>query len=189
MMSGYIPIVVLYLATVASGTVSNSDAPTSADISFPDIELERVAFGSCNKQSGLEEQQAQAWRSAAAFRPQLWLWTGDAVYSKNLTVASLEEAFRVQASVKPYQDFLDGKQQLQYTTAAADDLDDDDDDDDNDKDGGHQGSDGAPDTSNNQINQASTPPTPILVDGVWVCCLSSLFLFLFSHVPVPFQVH
>jgi hypothetical protein len=139
-LASYLQVLLVFvsLAAVSCSTSGKTEEP-SADVSFPDIELKRVAFGSCNKQLGREVQQKQVWRSASSFQPQLWLWTGDAVYSKNLTVSSLKNAFEVQANLGPYHDFLDGKGQGANEEKEARDM-----------------------------NHESNLPSPILVDGVWV---------------------
>jgi alkaline phosphatase D len=74
------------------------------DAVYPAVLLERVAFGSCNKQNKTDLQSV-AWASVAAFNPQLWLWTGDAVYSETRSVASLEAAFSQQLAVPSYRQF------------------------------------------------------------------------------------
>jgi hypothetical protein len=48
------------------------------DTTWPDVTLTRVAFGSCSKQY-LEQR---LWKKIVQSEPQLWLWTGDAVYLK-----------------------------------------------------------------------------------------------------------
>lgn len=80
-------------------------ADEQADAVYPSVLLERVAFGSCNKQNKTD-LQIVAWASVAAFNPQLWLWTGDAVYSETHSVASLEAAFAQQLAVPSYRRFL-----------------------------------------------------------------------------------
>jgi hypothetical protein len=96
----------IFLAFVLS---LNNDAIASLiDLSFPNVTLERVAFGSCNKQLGFERQQNEAWRSIAKFNPQLWLWTGDAVYVKSHSVSGLTSAFNVQKAMVSYRDFILG---------------------------------------------------------------------------------
>jgi len=138
--ASYLKVLLVFvsIAAVSCSTSGKTEEP-SADVSFPDIELKRVAFGSCNKQLGREVQQEKVWRSASSFQPQLWLWTGDAVYSKNLTVSSLKKAFEVQANLGPYQDFLDGKGQGKNEEKGT-----------------------------CETNHDSSLPSPILVDGVWV---------------------
>jgi len=100
----------LILLSLLLGNTLASSTDNSPDVSFPDILLERVAFKSCNKQFGRDEEQSQVWRNVAAFQPQLWLWTGDAVYAKNHSLTSLAEAYDVQTSKQPYQEFLSGIQ-------------------------------------------------------------------------------
>jgi hypothetical protein len=66
-----------------------------------DIELNRIAFGSCNKQ--FEPQPV--WAAVADFNPQLWLWTGDAVYASTSgwNVSALKDGYRAQTAQKGYQ--------------------------------------------------------------------------------------
>lgn len=46
------------------------------DSSRPEMELTRIAFGSCSKQ----RMEQRLWPAINNARPQVWLWTGDAVY-------------------------------------------------------------------------------------------------------------
>lgn len=48
------------------------------DTTRKDVTLTRIAFGSCSKQY-LEQR---LWKKIVQSEPQLWLWTGDAVYLK-----------------------------------------------------------------------------------------------------------
>ena len=55
-------------------------------------ELRRLAFGSCRKQN----LKQPIWDAVAATEPELWLWTGDAVYPQWPTTPELlREALRV----------------------------------------------------------------------------------------------
>ncbi len=57
------------------GGVRSNFSDNDADVRYPNILLERVAFGSCNKQTKLAEQN-ETWAAVDAYGPQLWLWTG-----------------------------------------------------------------------------------------------------------------
>ena len=48
-----------------------------------------VAFGSCNRQ---DLPQAALWDAVRSVQPGAWLWTGDAVYSKDNTLHALATA-------------------------------------------------------------------------------------------------
>ena len=85
--------------------VSCATSTDPADAIYPLDILERVAFGSCNKQNKTELQEL-AWASVEAFKLQLWLWTGDAVYAETHSVESLKAAFAHQLSVPSYQQFI-----------------------------------------------------------------------------------
>ncbi len=62
--------------------------PAPADASFPDINLTRIAFGSCHSRGALNSRLLSDPRSsktiwdtiASVVQPQTFLWTGDAVY-------------------------------------------------------------------------------------------------------------
>ncbi len=87
------------------GFYTNATNSESIDESFPELILERVAFGSCNKQLR-EAEQSASWASVSEYEPQLWLWTGDAVYSHNHSLAALKESFAAQSLVSSYTNFL-----------------------------------------------------------------------------------
>ncbi|CAM9527404.1 unnamed protein product, partial [Phaeothamnion confervicola] len=72
--------------------------------STSNVTLERIAFGSCNKQ----KFQQPLWPVIASFRPQLWLWMGDAAYIPPPgSVAQVREALATQRAVPAYTAFLD----------------------------------------------------------------------------------
>ena len=63
----------------------------------------RIAFGSCNK-----PYRAQPlWSALAAVEPEVWAWTGDAVYTNDSTIPALEAAFESQLSNTNYTQFLE----------------------------------------------------------------------------------
>ena len=64
----------------------------AVDIERADVKLERLAFGSCSK--ALWPQRL--WGAVRAKSPQMWLWTGDAVYLGGDQPISLEHAFNAQ---------------------------------------------------------------------------------------------
>ena len=98
-------LLVLLIAPLRSGAAASD--PDVADVHYPHVLLERLAFGSCNKQKRRAEQEA-VWAGVAAFEPQVWLWTGDAVYAENHSVPALEEALRAQLQVPGYATALAG---------------------------------------------------------------------------------
>jgi len=99
------------------------------DSRHDDVELTRIAFGSCSKQWLAQP----VWPSVTALRPQLWLWTGDAVYvdgenregeerGSAQTSARLESAYHRQLGRTDYQEFL---QNLQRNGALVEGVFDD----------------------------------------------------------------
>ena len=56
--------------------------------------ISKVAFGSCRKQ----QLSQRVWRAVAALQPDLWLWTGDAVYPKPRSSPSAIRAAYLNAS-------------------------------------------------------------------------------------------
>jgi len=88
------------IAAASSATADDS----AADEVF-DTLLERAAFGSCSKQHRVE-LQTRVWSLVAATQPQAWLWTGDAVYAQNHSLASLQNAFAQQTAVPSYREFV-----------------------------------------------------------------------------------
>mmetsp|Transcript_22506 Transcript_22506/g.63184 ORF Transcript_22506/g.63184 Transcript_22506/m.63184 type:complete len:442 (-) Transcript_22506:661-1986(-) len=56
----------------------------SLDLDFPDVELRRVAFGSCNKPN----RPTEVWESLEKLDPDLFIWLGDAIYSDSHVVPS-----------------------------------------------------------------------------------------------------
>lgn len=63
-------------------------------------ELNRIAFGSCNNQNDAQP----LWKDLLAQRPDLWIWSGDAVYGDWKSAEALEAAFNKQNENKDYQD-------------------------------------------------------------------------------------
>jgi alkaline phosphatase D len=62
----------------------------AADFSFPNTTLMRVAFGSCHKNKYANTEHS-IWKTIQEESdPQLWLWTGDAVYPPDRGIASLD---------------------------------------------------------------------------------------------------
>lgn len=76
------------LVSAAIFTVTNLAAfvTAEADFSFENTTLNRLAFGSCHKN---KYQDTVNWNSIAATDPQLFLWTGDAVYPPTRRVVPL----------------------------------------------------------------------------------------------------
>jgi hypothetical protein len=69
-------LVLLVGACTAGVTSSTGHHVDPDDSSRPNVLLERIAFGSCNK----PKWPQKLWESIVQQQPQLWLWTGDAVY-------------------------------------------------------------------------------------------------------------
>lgn len=110
LMPRLLPIVFMGLAVAAqSGEQVDPTLPTArsdetADPTSP-VLLERIAFGSCNKQK-LSGIQSKTWKNVQNFKPQLWLWTGDAVYASNHSVEALHDAYRIQGEQTEYHSLL-----------------------------------------------------------------------------------
>ncbi|MFM8364674.1 MAG: alkaline phosphatase D family protein [Verrucomicrobiota bacterium] len=64
--------------------------------------LERVAIGSCNKES----LPQPLWEPIVAFRPQLWIWLGDNVYGDTHDMKELAAKYALQKSNTGYQKLL-----------------------------------------------------------------------------------
>ena len=77
-------------------------AGSAADIERPDIVLERLAFGSCNKAWALQ----RIWGAVRKKAPQVWLWTGDAVYVGGDQPCNLADAYRAQHQQAGYRELL-----------------------------------------------------------------------------------
>jgi hypothetical protein len=64
--------------------------------------LTRLAFGSCSKQ-WLEQP---LWTPILEFKPQLWLWTGDAIYGRSRGAAALSDGFATQLRQPDYRSLM-----------------------------------------------------------------------------------
>ena len=53
------------------------DFVSCIDVNYPNVTLEKLAFGSCSK-----HDQPQLWKVIGQEKPQVWLWIGDAVYAR-----------------------------------------------------------------------------------------------------------
>jgi len=71
---------------------------------LPSKVVTKVAFSSCVK---AWKPQAPLWDAVEAFDPDVFLWTGDAVYSNGTTLRHLEAGLAEQLSRKDYQAFLE----------------------------------------------------------------------------------
>lgn len=71
---------------------------------YSDILLERLAFGSCFKQG--KPEKLSPWPVVQKLRPQAWLWTGDAVYAENHSIAALQNAYDIQVHNSLYQELV-----------------------------------------------------------------------------------
>ena len=63
-----------------------------------------VAFGSCNRPNA----DQRYWNEITSKEPQQFIWTGDAVYTKNSSLSSLYEAFNLMNSNVQYISFISG---------------------------------------------------------------------------------
>ena len=64
-------------------------AVATSDFVFPD-EVSRIAFGSCHK-SKYTDSVNNIWKTIQeTYNPQVWLWTGDAIYPPARGVASID---------------------------------------------------------------------------------------------------
>jgi alkaline phosphatase D len=63
--------------------------------------IDRIAFGSANRQANSQK----FWQKIALNKPDLWIWTGDAVYTPPGDVNGLVRAFQTQAANSDYQAF------------------------------------------------------------------------------------
>jgi hypothetical protein len=74
------------------------------DISYSNVHLERLSFGSCSKQG--KSAKLSSWPAVSKLKPQVWLWTGDAVYPVNVSFSALTNAYEVQLEDDLYSKFL-----------------------------------------------------------------------------------
>ena len=74
----------------------------STDSSWPDERLSTLAFGSCSKP--LLPQPL--WKAINEARPQMWIWTGDAVYLGRDQPEGLREAYQAQLAQPGYRALL-----------------------------------------------------------------------------------
>jgi alkaline phosphatase D len=65
-----------------------------------DLNLTRIAFGSCSKQF----KSQPIWPAVLQFKPQLWLWTGDSVYAhaQGWNKSAIQGAYRAQSAQPGY---------------------------------------------------------------------------------------
>jgi alkaline phosphatase D len=80
------PSLLMLMLLVVTVAVSKTNA--EADFNYPNITLRRIAFGSCHKKNG-------PWPVIDSHDPQVFLWTGDAIYPKKgvASVEVLEQAY------------------------------------------------------------------------------------------------
>ena len=74
----------------------------SPPATFYSQRLDRVAFGSCSKQW----LPQPLWDPIIAFKPQLWLWTGDAIYGKTAGETGLSDGFAMQLQQPGYRTLM-----------------------------------------------------------------------------------
>ncbi|GAB4184052.1 MAG: hypothetical protein Fur0032_25000 [Terrimicrobiaceae bacterium] len=67
-------------------------------------EVDRVAFGSCNR----HELPQPVWEGVVAFRPQLWIWLGDNIYGDTQDMEVLGGKWRAQKERSDYQKAMEG---------------------------------------------------------------------------------
>ena len=93
------------LSKVLSPSVYDSLLCTRFRVSIRDRNRPALANNDGDEQHRVE-LQARVWPHVAATRPQAWVWTGDAVYAQNHSLASLQSAFAQQTAVPSYQEFV-----------------------------------------------------------------------------------
>ncbi|GAX21092.1 alkaline phosphatase D [Fistulifera solaris] len=76
----------IIIFAIALSRVSTAHA---ADFEFPNITLTKAAFGSCHNRKYAANAQ-KTWSSIRAEEPQIFFWTGDSVYTKGRSEASLD---------------------------------------------------------------------------------------------------
>jgi alkaline phosphatase D len=112
----------------ATEAISISKAKAKeADISYPEITLTKLAFGSCHKnKAALKVNHENIWPSITNVNPQTFLWLGDAVYSpsKNQSIASIETLRReyddlVFNSTFGYKDFLQSNEDSSSNSSSS----------------------------------------------------------------------
>lgn len=65
---------------------------SASDFAYPDDTLTRFAFGSCHKSKYAKSGDDNIWTTIqTTTEPQLWVWTGDAVYPPSRGIAGLQE--------------------------------------------------------------------------------------------------
>mmetsp|Transcript_13791 Transcript_13791/g.15715 ORF Transcript_13791/g.15715 Transcript_13791/m.15715 type:complete len:129 (-) Transcript_13791:187-573(-) len=72
------------------------------DSEYEKLTLERIAFGSCNKPwLHNENLELSIWKPIVEFKPQAWIWTGDAFYTskKNHNPRTIEAVYEAKESV------------------------------------------------------------------------------------------
>jgi hypothetical protein len=96
----------LLLCLALSLPLAASGGP--ADAARPDVLLERLAFGSCNKAfwPACSDCHQRLWSAVRAKSPQMWLWAGDAVYLGHDQPRDLLSAFKAQQAVPGYKQLL-----------------------------------------------------------------------------------
>lgn len=68
-----------------------------------DVEISRIAFGSCSKQ---EKTEKQLWREVREEKPDLWIWLGDNIYSDTEDMEKMRADYALQKSHRDYQKLL-----------------------------------------------------------------------------------
>lgn len=101
--------VVLVAAASSSEVELNNDLRSRHTTSSLNASVTRIGFGSCSYPA---RDDAGVWDSVGRFRPQLWLWIGDAVYIDDRsphtnTTAALATAFAAQRENLQYRAALD----------------------------------------------------------------------------------
>ncbi len=84
-------------AEVSQPTTSQTFVPVLAQ--NPNTIIERIAFGSCNKQNLPQPM----WTEILSFRPQLWVWLGDNIYGDTEDMSVLAEKYALQKANENYQ--------------------------------------------------------------------------------------
>ena len=107
----------LALVLLPLGPWSALSGHSDADASVAEVDevrpqrLDRMAFGSCNKQW----LPQPLWEPILEFKPQLWLWTGDAIYGESHGVGGLSDGFAVQLSQPGYRSLISSTTAIEGT--------------------------------------------------------------------------
>ncbi|PHI18250.1 hypothetical protein CEQ90_18870 [Lewinellaceae bacterium SD302] len=107
---GLLLIVALFVCYLYWQSIRSADsavylkAATTPTAVLEESQLQRIAFGSCNKQN---ESQAY-WETIAATNPDQWIWLGDNIYGDSDDPGVLRQKYELQQSSPEYRSFISG---------------------------------------------------------------------------------